>query len=445
MSHAPNVPAGPGAHADADPTTEATTEANTEARAEAEADALQRRLLQAFDRHFGGPPQQVVRAPGRVNLIGEHTDYNGGFVLPCAIHFETRVALRARGDGQVRVLALDFGEALDQFALPGLPHTPSPPSTPSTAATPMARLQPNPQLPWAQYVRGVFAELARRGLPLHGVDLAVAGNVPQGAGLSSSAALEVAVALALRERNGLAALDATDLALVAQRAENDFVGCQCGIMDQLVSARGQAGQALLIDCRSLQARPVPVPPGLAVMVVHSRVRRGLVDSHYNLRRQQCQAAAQHLGVAALRDATPAQLQAAQPALDPVVWRRARHIVTENARTLAAAEALRAADLPALGRLMAESHRSMRDDFEITVPAIDQLVAVLQQAIGEQGGARMTGGGFGGCAVALLPEHRVHAVRQAVARGYRSPEGEAATVWITRPAPGAGLCAPGPGA
>jgi len=261
--------------------------------------------------------------------------------------------------------------------------------------------------------------------------------VPQGAGLSSSASLEVAIVQAFKTLQGLADLDPTDMALIAQRAENRFVGCNCGIMDQLISARGQAGHALLLDCRTLQARAVPLPAGVAVLIVNSRVRRGLVDSEYNLRRRQCEAAAQHFGVTALRDATPAMLARHGAALDPVVLRRARHVVTENQRTLDACDALAAGDLRRMGELMAASHASMRDDFEITVPPIDRLVEILQEAIGPAGGARMTGGGFGGCVVALLPQAQVAAVVAAVESHYRTPAGESAAVYVCRAAAGAG--------
>ena len=377
---------------------------------------LQARLEAAFHRAHGHAPTHVLRAPGRVNLIGEHTDYNDGFVLPCAIDFETRVAASPRADRCLHVVAADLGDARDLFAL-------DEPITPRADA------------PWADYVRGVVAMLQLQGLPVPGAHLAIAGNVPQGAGLSSSAALEVAVLQALNHLGGLG-LDATTVARLAQRAENDFVGCRCGIMDQLVSARGQDGHALLIDCRTLQATPVPLPPGLAVMIVHSRVARGLVDSAYNERREQCEAAAAFFGLPALRDVGPDALQAAQGHLPPVVWRRARHVVTENQRTQDAAAALAGGDLVTLGRLMAESHASMRDDFQITVPAIDHLVAVLQQAIGPAGGARMTGGGFGGCVVALMPRHRVAVATQAVARHYRAPGGEPARVWVCQAQRGA---------
>ncbi len=382
-------------------------------------DTLKQRVLATFIGAFDTPPSTLAQAPGRVNLIGEHTDYNDGFVLPCAIDFQTLVAARARTDAVVRVVAGDFGHAVDEFRVD-------------------APITPHPRLPWANCVRGVFEVARVRGLPLAGAQLAIAGDVPRGAGLSSSASLEVAVAQALKASNNWRELSPTGLALLAQRAENDFVGCQCGIMDQLVSARGQQAHALLIDCRSLHTAPVPLPEGVAVLVVHSNVQRGLVDSAYNERRVQCQAAAQHLGVKFLRDASLTQLRNAQASLDPVVWRRARHVITENQRTQQAALSLAAGDLQAMGRLMAESHRSMRDDFQITVAAVDELVDILQQAIGTAGGARMTGGGFGGCAVALLPEGRVEAVRGAVLRQYRAPDRQSATVYVTGAAAGAGL-------
>ncbi len=373
----------------------------------------------AFRAAYGVEPTLRVQAPGRVNLIGEHTDYNDGFVLPCAIDFGTRIAARPRRDDQVQVVAADYDGAIDRFRIgTAIPHA-------ADGA-------------WANYVRGMVQVLAGLGQPLQGADLAVAGDVPQGAGLSSSASFEVAVGLAFQSLYGLG-LDPTALALAAQRAENEFVGCNCGIMDQLISARGEAGHALLIDCRSLAAEAVAMPPDLAVMIVHSRVERGLVDSEYNTRRRQCEAAARHYGVKALRDVDLARLQAGAAGLDEVVFRRARHIVTENDRTQAAAAALRAGDLARLGALMAASHASMRDDFEITVPAMDRLVEILQDEIGPQGGARMTGGGFGGCAVALLPRDRVEAVRKAVLARYRAPNGAAPGVWVCQPSAGAGTC------
>ncbi len=375
-------------------------------------------LTATFEASFQSPPELVVQAPGRVNLIGEHTDYNDGFVLPCAIEYHALIAARGRDDATVRVVAAEYGSALDEFRLDA-------PIVPRTDAL------------WANYVRGVVKVLLERSVALRGANLAIAGNVPQGAGLSSSAALEVAVGQAFKSLQHLGALSATVLAQVGQQAENQFVGVNCGIMDQLISARGEAGHALLIDCRSLDARPVPLPAGVAVMIVHSRVKRGLVESEYNTRRRQCEAAARHYGVKALRDVDLPTLDARAGGLDALTLRRARHVVTENRRTLDAAGALACGDLVALGALMADSHASMRDDFEITVPAIDQLVAIAQQAIGPEGGARMTGGGFGGCIVALLPEAKVEAVRAAIAAQYRGPGGEEATVWVCHACAGAG--------
>jgi len=372
----------------------------------------------AFERAFGQPPTRFVQAPGRVNLIGEHTDYNDGFVLPCAIDRGTVVAASPRSDPVVRVVAADQGDALDEFRL-------DEPIAPRTDA------------PWANYVRGPVRHLLAHGFALRGAELAVSGDVPQGAGLSSSASLELAVLQAFKTLGGHAALAPPDMALIAQEAENRFVGCECGIMDQLISARGVAGHALLIDCRSLQTTPVPLPPGVAVLIVHSRVQRGLVGSEYNLRRQQCEAAARHFGVKALRDLSWSAFEAHAGTLEPIARRRARHVLSENQRTLDAAQALAAGDLHRMGQLMARSHESMRLDFEITVPPIDQLVRILQEAIGNAGGARMTGGGFGGCAVALLPQALVSQVREAVERHYRAPSGASAQVHVCHASQGVG--------
>lgn len=378
---------------------------------------LRQQAEHAFSAAFGGFPSQCVQAPGRVNLIGEHTDYNDGFVLPCAIDRATVIALRPRADRQVHVLALEAGPDRDAFTL-------------------TAPLRKAPEQPWTAYVRGMLNEALAVQPDLPGLDMVITGNVPQGAGLSSSASLEVALGAALQAVGALAGVDATGLALMAQRAENHFVGCQCGIMDQLVAARAQAGHALLIDCRSLAAQAVHVPQGLAVLIAHSRVRRGLVDSHYNERRRACEAAARDLGVRALRDLTPAQLQGC--GLDELTLRRARHVVTENERTKAAAVALAAGDIQQMSRLMAESHASLRDDFEVSVPAVDQLVAIVHSVLGDEGGCRMTGGGFGGCVVALLPQGAVEAVTDAVQTHYRSPEGLPATLFLCHASAGAGL-------
>lgn len=363
----------------------------------------------AFREGFGVEPSHFFRAPGRVNLIGEHTDYNDGFVLPCAINFGTIIAARRSDDDQVRVIAADYEAQRDAFTLTD-------------------EIAPHSQYQWANYIRGTIKEILDRGHTLHGMDIAISGNVPQGAGLSSSAALEVAVGVACSELNALS-LSQTEIALHGQAAENNFVGTKCGIMDQLVSACGSAGHALLIDCRSLDYRPIALPKDVAVIIVDSNVQRGLVDSEYNTRRRQCEEAARDLGVTALRDIDVATLMTREKELDPVVARRARHVVTENARTQQAAQALTDGDLKSLGSLMAASHVSMRDDFEITVPPIDHLVDIVKAVVGDQGGVRMTGGGFGGCIVAVAPTHLVPTIDAAVAERYQSASGLDATVYV----------------
>lgn len=373
------------------------------------------RAIAAFRATWGTDPVLVARAPGRVNLIGEHTDYNDGFVLPCAIGFEAVVAASPCEEAMIEAVAVDMAGERDRFALDdAIPHAGG----------------------WRDYLRGVATVLGESGT-LSGARLAIAGNVPTGSGLSSSAALEIAVGRALLGVAGREmAPDA--LAQAAQRAENEFVGCACGIMDQLISTRGVAGHALLIDCRSLACTPVALPPGAAVVIVNSGVRHTHAGGEYNERRAQCEAAARHYGVAALRDLDEAGLLSGQAGLDPVAFRRARHVVTENARTVAAANALAAGDLRAMGALMAASHVSMRDDFEITVPAIDRLVAIADGALQGKGGARMTGGGFGGCIVALVPDDRVEALRAAILDAYRKPEGTTPDIHICTAAAGAGV-------
>lgn len=378
---------------------------------------LAERTLARFADLVGAAPDFAVRAPGRVNLIGEHTDYNDGFVLPAAIGLQSIVAVRRRPDSIVRLIAADFGDAVSAFDL----------------AQPIAR---DANQPWSDYIRGVATVLQAEGVELGGLDMLVAGDIPQGSGLSSSASLSVASGMAFGGLFAPGRFDATEIALIAQRAECDFVGMRCGNMDQIASAHGAAGHALLIDCRSLDVRPVAIPRGTAVLIVHSGISRGLVDGHYNERRASCEAVARQLGAAALRDVTPGQLEEARTDLDPVAYRRARHVVTENARTLDAAAAMEWGDLIALGNAMAESHASMRDDFEITLPAIDRLVAELQDAIGGHGGARMTGGGFGGAVVALVEADAVEAVVARVEARYRTPEGSKPLIMVERAHAGA---------
>lgn len=357
----------------------------------------------AFVEHFGDEPAHIAYAPGRVNLIGEHTDYNDGFVLPCAIGFGTAVAIGPKSGGQIDVMAADIASK-DSFS----------------ADSPTADC---PDLEWTKHVRGMAAVLRDSGYQLSGANMAISGNVPQGAGLSSSASLGVALGLALKAQFGLDALGMVEIALAAQKAENVHVGCACGIMDQLVSACAKEGHALSIDCRSLKMQPVAIPSNVSILIVHSGVRRELAESAYNDRRQECDDVARHFGVKALRDIDLDRLLAEKENIADVQFRRARHVVTENARTLAAANALSRGDLSEMGELMAQSHDSMRDDFEITVEPVDRLVALLQRAIGPEGGARMTGGGFGGCVVAILPQAKLPEVVAAVKRNYRTPDGE----------------------
>ena len=317
---------------------------------------------------------RVGRAPGRVNLIGEHTDYNDGFVLPVAIDRYTTVAARERADRRVTVEATDLGET-DFFDLDEVTRT----------AT------------WADYVRGVVKLLERT----HGIDLAISSEVPRGAGLSSSAALEVAVGRALSDLPG------PELAVLAQRAENEFVGVQCGIMDQFASANARAGHALLLDCRDLTYRHIPIPPEVVIVVCDSRMERRLAVSGYSDRREACEAAARRLGIRALRDAKLEDVET----LPALLRRRARHVVSENDRTLAAARELERGDLEAVGLLMDESHRSMRDDYEIVPPLVD-AIAAASRAVDGCYGARLTGAGFGGCTVALTETGAVDRVRAA---------------------------------
>lgn len=369
-----------------------------------------KRARAAFIAAFGHEPAGFFQAPGRVNLIGEHTDYNDGFVLPCAIDRRTVVAWGPGGD-TMHVIAADLGER-DRFALGSMI---------------------SPGADWANYVRGVATELIQAGHALAPLDLAIAGDVPLGAGLSSSASLEVAVALAMTRGT----LDPVTAARIGQRAENRFVGCACGIMDQLVSATAILDHAMLIDCRSLTSRAVPIPVEWTVLVIDSGVRHAHASGKYNLRRQECDRAARHYGVSALRDLDSATLLIERDGLDDVAFRRARHVVSENARVLAAADALVAGDLVAMGRLMAASHASMRDDFAITVPAIDRIVELADGVIDGTGGARMTGGGFGGSVVALIPHRRAPGVMAVVRAQYRTPAGQPPNQTIFTAAGGAG--------
>ena len=356
---------------------------------------LRQAVSSEFRRRFGSLPDLVLRAPGRVNLIGEHTDYNDGFVLPMAIDRALWIALRRRDDEQIHAYSLDLDSEVT-FSLRALQRE-------STG--------------WAEYLKGVAWALQGAGYRLRGWEGVVAGDVPVGAGLSSSAALELVTARAFAAVSGLA-WEAKTMARLCQRAENRWVGVNCGIMDQMISASGEADHALLIDCRSLETESVPLPPGTAVVVLDTSTRRGLVDSAYNERRAQCEAAARYFGVPALRDVTIERFEAEGHGLDPVARRRARHVVTENERTLQAAAAMQRGDAAELGRLMNASHASLRDDFGVSSRELDAMAAC---ALDEAGcyGARMTGAGFGGCAVALIEAGIAQTFATHVAAGYQA--------------------------
>jgi galactokinase len=341
-----------------------------------------------------------ARAPGRVNLIGDHTDYNEGFVLPAAIDLETRVRARPRDDALIRVRSLGSTVEIGD----GDPRTVEP--------------------AWGRYVAAVARALAARGRPPVGVDADVSSTVPSGAGLSSSAALEVSVALALCDAAEFE-LPPLELALACQEAEQVARGVPTGIMDQLSSIAGRAGCALLIDCRSLEVEPIPLPDELAIVVVHSGLERALEGSSYAERRADCERVAAALGLRSLRDATPEQV-ADEP--------RARHVVSENARVLASVEALKRGDVGALGPLLDASHASLRDDFEVSTPELDALAEALRGAGAL--GARLTGAGFGGCVVALAPRENAEGIAAAAAARYADESGRNPRTWIVRAVDGA---------
>ena len=374
---------------------------------------------QEFGSRFGRMPK-VSRAPGRVNLIGEHTDYNDGFVMPAALEFATLVAAAPRSDRRLNVYSMIMDETrgfdLDAPAAGGRHE-------------------------WSDYVFGVAVMLEKSGRRLAGADLVVFTDVPLGSGLSSSAALEVSVAHALVTAAGLP-FAPVEIAKICQRAENDYVGMRCGIMDQYVSACGVAGAALIIDCRSLRSRNVPIAPNLRLLIANSNVRHRHAGGEYNARRAACEEGVRllrpYLGpIAALRDVEPQELERHRRVLPELVYRRCRHIVTENARVLEAERALKVGDFAACGEAMNASHASMRDDFEITCPEIDFLVGLPQGLAGVYG-SRMTGGGFGGCTVSLIEAGAVERVTQHIIEGYRAGAGREADVFVCSPSHGAGL-------
>ncbi len=371
-------------------------------------------LKEAFLRVFGPAASlRIWRAPGRVNLIGEHTDYNLGFVLPMALELACYTAAAPRADGRLRVFSENYGEARE-WPLEEL-------------------LQARPAGHWSDYPLGVARELLRVGFEVRSANLLIWSTVPPGSGLSSSAALEVSTALALLDGRPIEPLE---LVKLCRRAENDFVGAPCGIMDQYVAVFGRKGAAIRIDCRSLEHDAVELPAGITILAVNSMVKHELGRSAYPERVAQCREAAVRLGVESLRDVTPERLEQARAALPGVVYRRARHVVTENARVEQFMAACATGDLAVMGRLLVASHESLRDDYEVSCEELDFLV---ETALGVSGvlGARMTGGGFGGCTVNMMEASAEERFRREISQAYRGRFGLEPNIYPCVPAAGAG--------
>jgi galactokinase len=376
----------------------------------------------AFQAVFGAAPQLTVRSPGRVNLIGEHTDYNDGFVFPMAIEPEVRIACRGRSDGKIRLASTIQPGQMVEFSIEGR----------------VERGEPK----WSNYARGVVAQLLAAGIPLTGMDAFISNTLPVGGGLSSSAALEVGIARALLALGGLD-MDLSRMARLCQKAEHEYALVPCGIMDQTIVAGGRAGHAMLLDCRDLSKRFIPLDADeLRVVIVNSMVKHELSGGQYAQRRQQCEQGAAHFAktkpsVRALRDVTPAEVEEARPALSDVVYRRCRHVVGENLRTTEAARLLEARQYENVGQLMVQSHNSLRDDYEVSCPELDFLV---EQSMTVKGvyGARMTGGGFGGCIVALVQPRAVEALIEQVHKTYPQRFHKAPAAFVTTATAGASV-------
>jgi galactokinase len=377
-----------------------------------------------FERHYGIHPHLIVRAPGRVNLIGEHTDYNDGFVLPVAIDRATYVAARSRDDNQVQIVAADMNDQ-DEFVLD-------------------VGLERSAAHPWSNYIRGVAKGLLAAEHPLGGANLLITSDVPRGAGLSSSAALEVAVGYAFQLLNKLNILG-EELALLAQGAENSFVGVNSGIMDQFISVLGRAHHALLLDCRDLSYRLISIPPTTAIVVCDSQVERALAASGYNQRRAECDEAVRlfkqwYPKIIALRDISVEQFRLHEAELPELIRARARHVITENDRAVRGAAALEQGDVATFGVLMNESHHSLRDDYEVSIRDLDILVEAARRVPGCYG-SRLTGAGFGGCTVSLVEASAVEPFRREVAAAYREATGRDTTIYICRASDGVGRAVP----
>ncbi|MEZ5756864.1 MAG: galactokinase [Emcibacteraceae bacterium] len=375
-------------------------------------DHLIEKVLTAHQKNHGRGKTVIILAPGRVNLIGEHTDYNNGFVLPASINFFTCVAGSLNDKNQVSVTALDFNSETDHFDLDHdiIPTVES----------------------WKNYIRGAFQMMKSKGYPLKGCDLTISGTIPKGAGLSSSASLEVAVLTTLCDLNNIQ-LSKVEISQIGQQIECDFVGLSCGIMDQLSTACGAENCALLIDCLDHQITHVPIPPSLSLMIINSNVKRELSSSGYNDRRKSCEQVAERLGVNSLRDIPIKTFLEQKKDLPANDAKRAEHVFMENERVLKMADALKESDIPLISRLMAESHQSMKDLYEITTPEIDYLVDIISNEIGDNGGVRMTGGGFGGCVIALIPKNLTDKVKETVEQHYEARTGLKEDIYICEPA------------
>lgn len=373
--------------------------------------------MESFETKFKAKPALYAYAPGRVNLIGEHTDYNGGYVLPCAIQFGTCMTAVKNGTNKIRCLAIDMDNDYDEFEI-------------------SENIQKNEDKLWSNYLRGVVYQFAQRFKDkIQGLDIAIKGNVPKGAGLSSSASLEVCFGTLLK---GAFDLDISkmDIALIGQKAEA-YIGMKCGIMDQAISANGSAGHAVRIDCKSYELTDVKVPDDALILIINSNVKHQLVGSEYNDRRESCEKAAKVIGVPLLRDATMQMLDAVKDRLDDETYRRAKHVITEDERVLKASSAFEKGDLKALAKLMYESHVSMRDDFEIVVSQTDALVEIIKEALGTDCvAARQTGGGFGGCVVAVVSADDAKTVGQAVFTSYGQKTGLTPDIFVTKACAGA---------
>jgi len=374
-------------------------------------------LLEAFQERFGSAAS-IYRAPGRVNLIGEHTDYNDGFVLPAAIEFYCWAATAPRRDGKLAIYSENFNE---------------------TVEVALDSLSPLEKMHWANYPLGVAWALRQAGKPLTGANIYIAGDVPLGAGLSSSAAVEVATGFALLGQSRIA-VDRSELAQLCQKAENEFVGARVGIMDQFVSCHGRASHAILLDCRSLQHEFVKIPADLQLVICNTMVKHELASGEYNARRAECEEGVRILRKAfpeirALRDVTLSQLEDQRRNLSPKVFARCRHVLTENARVKSAVEAFHQGDCKALGPLMRDSHRSLRDDYEVSCKELDLMVELASAQPGLIG-ARMTGGGFGGCTINLVESAAVSNFRHNVAAAYSSKTGLTPEIFVSPACEGA---------